>query len=173
MTQNILVTGATGYMYVNNTPIPTDTIADQNHSGGSLVADFVSRKTGPIKSATIFAAVRSGDQVQKLAAIGATPILVDLADEQAVRSAVLDNKSTSLPKGSNQTVKLTNGINSQHRHPQRRDHRPKLRAQPHQGPRPAPQGRRRGDVLHPREIPSSSPMTAPPTLVANHPSSRP
>ncbi|KAF6842782.1 nad dependent epimerase dehydratase family protein [Colletotrichum musicola] len=74
MTQNILVTGAAGYI------------------GGSLVADFVSRKSGPISEATIFAAVRSEDQIQKLAAVGATPVLVDLADEQAVRSVVLDNK---------------------------------------------------------------------------------
>jgi hypothetical protein len=59
------------------------------------VADFISRTTGPIKNANIFAAVRSKEHVHALSKLdGVTVILVDLLDREGVQAAVLENKST-------------------------------------------------------------------------------
>ncbi|KAL6850631.1 hypothetical protein ACO1O0_007755 [Amphichorda felina] len=73
MGKNILITGAAGYI------------------GGSIVANFISRIDGPIKSASISAAARSADQVQTLSKLGVNAILVDLNDENSVKAAILSN----------------------------------------------------------------------------------
>ncbi|KAF2493074.1 NAD(P)-binding protein [Lophium mytilinum] len=74
MGQNILITGAAGYI------------------GGSVLADFISRTNGLIKAENISAAVRSEDQVQALSKLGVNVIQVDLRNEAAVNEAVLRNE---------------------------------------------------------------------------------
>ncbi|KAF2251858.1 NAD(P)-binding protein [Trematosphaeria pertusa] len=74
MGNNILITGAAGYI------------------GGSVLANFISRTSGPIKAAQISAAVRSEEQAQKLSKLGVNVIQVDLVDETAVKEAVLRNE---------------------------------------------------------------------------------
>lgn len=53
----------------------------------------MSRSTGPIKAATVSAAVRSDEQAQQLSKMGISVIQVDLSDETAVIEAVLGNES--------------------------------------------------------------------------------
>ncbi|KAI0149688.1 NAD(P)-binding protein [Hypoxylon sp. NC0597] len=74
MGRNILITGAAGYI------------------GGSLLAEFLSRTSDPIKSANISAAVRTEEQVRSLSKLGVNIIQVDLSDETAVNEAVLRNE---------------------------------------------------------------------------------
>ncbi|CAM1505956.1 Fc.00g115930.m01.CDS01 [Cosmosporella sp. VM-42] len=74
MAQNILITGAAGYI------------------GGSIIAELLSRTSGPIQSLNISAAVRSQDQVQSLSKLGINVIQMNLADETAVNEAVLGNE---------------------------------------------------------------------------------
>ncbi|KAF2664223.1 NAD(P)-binding protein [Microthyrium microscopicum] len=74
MGQNILITGAAGYI------------------GGSIVADFISRTAGPIKAANISAAVRSEEQSQSLSKLGVNVVKVDLSDETAVMEVIVSNK---------------------------------------------------------------------------------
>ncbi|CAG7562415.1 unnamed protein product [Fusarium equiseti] len=74
MPQNILITGAAGYI------------------GGSIIADILSRKDETIKAASLFAAVRSQDQVDKIAKIGVQTIQLDLSDKLAVEEAVTKNE---------------------------------------------------------------------------------
>ncbi|KAF2803422.1 NAD(P)-binding protein [Mytilinidion resinicola] len=74
MGQNILVTGAAGYI------------------GGSVLASFVTRTSGPINAASISAVVRSEDQVQALSKLGVNVIQVDLSDEMALNEAVVRNE---------------------------------------------------------------------------------
>ncbi|OKL63856.1 hypothetical protein UA08_01113 [Talaromyces atroroseus] len=74
MGKNILITGAAGYI------------------GGSVLADFISRTSGPIKAARLSAAVRSDEQVQSLSKLGVNVIQVDLGDETAVKEVVISNK---------------------------------------------------------------------------------
>ncbi|KAF2181555.1 NAD(P)-binding protein [Zopfia rhizophila CBS 207.26] len=75
MTQNILITGAAGYI------------------GGSILADFLSRTSSPIKDSRIYATVRSEEQAQRLSKIdGVNVIQVDLSDEASVSEAVLRNE---------------------------------------------------------------------------------
>ena len=76
MAQNILITGTAGYI------------------GGSVLANFISRKDSPIKATNITAAVRREEQISKLSHLGVNVILLDVNDEEAVRQAVLSNKST-------------------------------------------------------------------------------
>ena len=64
-----------------------------NCSGGSILANFVSCPSGPIKNATIHAVVRSDEQVQSLLKLGVNVIQTDLSDEKAVVDAVLLYKS--------------------------------------------------------------------------------
>ncbi|KAM0324637.1 hypothetical protein ACHAQA_008028 [Verticillium albo-atrum] len=73
MAQNILITGAAGFI------------------GGSVLADFTSRTSGPISSSNITAVVRSEDQIPALAKLGVNVIQLDLKDEDAVTQAVLEN----------------------------------------------------------------------------------
>ncbi|KAI1137283.1 NAD(P)-binding protein [Hypoxylon sp. FL0543] len=74
MTHNILITGAAGFI------------------GGSLLAEFVSRTSGPIKDAKISAAVRTEEQAQSLSKLGVNVIQIDLSDEAAVSEAVTRNE---------------------------------------------------------------------------------
>ncbi|RFN53622.1 hypothetical protein FIE12Z_2103 [Fusarium flagelliforme] len=74
MPQNILITGAAGYI------------------GGSIIADLLSRKDEILKAANLFAAVRSQDQVDKIAKIGVQTIQLDLSDKLAVEEAVNKNE---------------------------------------------------------------------------------
>ncbi|KAF2877675.1 hypothetical protein BDV95DRAFT_602040 [Massariosphaeria phaeospora] len=74
MSQNILITGAAGYI------------------GGSVLAAFISQETGALCTATLHAAVRSDEQVQALSKLGINIVKVDLDDEGAVRDVVLNNK---------------------------------------------------------------------------------
>ncbi|KAI2628092.1 NAD(P)-binding protein [Hypomontagnella submonticulosa] len=73
MSQNILITGAAGYI------------------GGSLLAELISHPSGPVKATKITAAVRSEDQVRSLSKLGVNVVRVDLNDETAVKEAVLRN----------------------------------------------------------------------------------
>ncbi|KAJ3958890.1 hypothetical protein N0V92_004529 [Colletotrichum tropicale] len=76
MNHNILITGAAGYI------------------GGSVLADFLERTSGPINKANIFAVVRTEEQAQELhaAKLGVNVVQFDLADDQAVTQAVVENK---------------------------------------------------------------------------------
>lgn len=70
-------------------------------SGGSVLADFLERTSGPINKANIFAVVRTEEQAQKLIAakLGVNVVQFDLADQQAVAEAIVENKSMSHPLG--------------------------------------------------------------------------
>ncbi|KAI0384227.1 NAD(P)-binding protein [Hypomontagnella monticulosa] len=74
MSQNILITGAAGYI------------------GGSLLAELIAHTSGPIKTTKISAAVRSEEQVQKLSKLGVNVVRVDLNNETAIKEAVLRNE---------------------------------------------------------------------------------
>ncbi|KAJ5686910.1 hypothetical protein N7536_009529 [Penicillium majusculum] len=71
MPSNILITGAAGYI------------------GGSLVADFLARKTTSIDVDRLIAAVRSEDQANSLSNLGVRVIQLDLTDEDTVVKSVL------------------------------------------------------------------------------------
>ncbi|PSN64073.1 NAD(P)-binding protein [Corynespora cassiicola Philippines] len=73
MTQNILITGAAGYI------------------GGSVLADFIARTTGSIKDAKISAAVRSEEQAQALTKLGVNVILVNLESKEEVANSIVRN----------------------------------------------------------------------------------
>ena len=62
-------------------------------SGGSVVAELLSRTSGSIKGGTIFAAVRSEEQVQRLSEHGIGAIQLDLHNETAAMEAVIRNES--------------------------------------------------------------------------------
>lgn len=67
--------------------------ANGNCSGGSVLADLISRKSGPISESRIYAIVRSDEQVQSLSKLDrVNPIQLDLNNEVAVTEAVLDSK---------------------------------------------------------------------------------
>ncbi|KAF2792902.1 NAD(P)-binding protein [Melanomma pulvis-pyrius CBS 109.77] len=74
MSQNILITGAAGYI------------------GGSILADLIARSSSLIKKANISAAVRSEEQVQALSKLGINVLRLDLSDEKAVAEAVIQNQ---------------------------------------------------------------------------------
>ncbi|ESU09649.1 hypothetical protein FGSG_03560 [Fusarium graminearum PH-1] len=74
MPQNILITGAAGYI------------------GGSIIADILSRNEETLKIATMFAAVRSQEQVDQISKIGVKAIQVDLNDKSAIEDTIIDNK---------------------------------------------------------------------------------
>ncbi|CAI7569276.1 unnamed protein product [Penicillium discolor] len=71
MPSNILITGAAGYI------------------GGSLVADFLARKTTSIDVDRLIATVRSEDQANSLSNLGVRVIQLDLTDEDTVVKSVL------------------------------------------------------------------------------------
>ena len=73
------------------------------HSGGTILADFLARTDGPIKDSKIHAAVRTTEQVKALAKLGVNVIQVDLTDENAVLTTVIDKKSTTLLAGQEHT----------------------------------------------------------------------
>ena len=69
-------------------------MADVQYSGGSIIADFISRTTGPIKNSQISAIVRTDEQVQRLSKLkGVQPLKVDLNDAASIAEAVLRYKS--------------------------------------------------------------------------------
>ncbi|KAH6986376.1 hypothetical protein BKA56DRAFT_670540 [Ilyonectria sp. MPI-CAGE-AT-0026] len=74
MNRNLLITSAAGYI------------------GGSILADFISRTSGLIKTANISAAVRSEAQAETVAKLGVNVVCVDLTDEAAVNEVVLRNE---------------------------------------------------------------------------------
>ncbi|KAL0941547.1 nad dependent epimerase dehydratase family protein [Colletotrichum truncatum] len=74
MSQNILITGAAGFI------------------GGTVLANFIGLTEGPIAGTNIFAAVRSEEQIKKLSKLSVNLIQLDLNDEQAVKEAILGNK---------------------------------------------------------------------------------
>ncbi|XXG95183.1 hypothetical protein Hte_001443 [Hypoxylon texense] len=74
MSQNILITGAAGYI------------------GGSLLAELVSRQDSPIKTLNFSAAVRSEEQAKSLSKLGVNVVQVDLRDEAAVSEVILRNE---------------------------------------------------------------------------------
>ncbi|KAF2738011.1 NAD(P)-binding protein [Polyplosphaeria fusca] len=71
---NILVTGAAGYI------------------GGSVLTEFASQTTGPIKGSTLHAAVRTDEQVKAVSGPGVNAIQLDFSNQKAVTEAVLNNK---------------------------------------------------------------------------------
>ncbi|KAG8672672.1 hypothetical protein FPOAC2_06066 [Fusarium poae] len=73
MSQNVLITGAAGYI------------------GGSIVADILSRDDETLRSVALFAAVRSQEQVDQISKIGVKAILIDLNDKSAVEDAIIQN----------------------------------------------------------------------------------
>ncbi|KAL6916610.1 hypothetical protein FSST1_008105 [Fusarium sambucinum] len=75
MSQNILITGAAGYI------------------GGSIVADILSRNDETLRSVALFAAVRSQEQVDQISKIGVKAILVDLNDKSAIEDAIAQKKN--------------------------------------------------------------------------------
>lgn len=73
-------------------PNPSPTQSNTNSSGGSVLADFVSQESGPIKNSRIYAAVRTEDQAQALSQIDGVNILqADLRHESLVQRAILDS----------------------------------------------------------------------------------
>ncbi|CAI7586243.1 unnamed protein product [Penicillium palitans] len=73
MASNILITGAAGYI------------------GGSIVADFLARKTISTDVDRLIAAVRSEDQANSLSNLGVRVIQLDLTDEDTVVKSVLSH----------------------------------------------------------------------------------
>lgn len=74
-------------------PYATAPKADTKTSGGSLLADFLSRESGPIKDSRIHVVVRSKEQAEHLSKLdGVSVIQLDLSDEAGVRDAVLKSK---------------------------------------------------------------------------------
>ncbi|OQD60496.1 hypothetical protein PENPOL_c023G10563 [Penicillium polonicum] len=73
MSSNILITGAAGYI------------------GGSILADFLARKTTSIDVDRLIAAVRSEDQADSLSNLGIRVIQLDLTDEDTVVKTVLSH----------------------------------------------------------------------------------
>lgn len=92
MSQNILITGAAGYMYATLCRSVL-LVANKRYSGGSLLADLLSRQDGPIKSAKIFAVVRSNEQAQRLSNLGVEVIEADLLNESSVKEAIISRES--------------------------------------------------------------------------------
>ncbi|KAJ3535359.1 hypothetical protein NM208_g1129 [Fusarium decemcellulare] len=74
MTQNILITGAAGYI------------------GGSLLADLLSRTDETFKAARYFAAVRAPEQVEALSKLHVNIVKLDVNDKAAVEEAVVGNE---------------------------------------------------------------------------------
>ncbi|KAF4452958.1 NAD(P)-binding domain [Fusarium austroafricanum] len=70
MSQNILITGAAGYI------------------GGSIIADILSKHSDEIDKSQVFASVRSDEQSKALSNLGIKVLELDLADEQAVINEV-------------------------------------------------------------------------------------
>ncbi len=64
-------------------------------SGGSVVAELLSRTNSSIKGTTVFAAVRTEEQVQLLSEHGIRAIQLDLHNETAAMDAVIHNESAS------------------------------------------------------------------------------
>ncbi|KAH7072309.1 hypothetical protein BKA63DRAFT_605181 [Paraphoma chrysanthemicola] len=74
MTNNVLVTGAGGYI------------------GGSIAANFLSSSSPVLQKAHITAAVRSLEHVAAWAKLGVDAVQVDLSDENAVTQTVLQHE---------------------------------------------------------------------------------
>jgi len=98
MGQNILITGAAGYMYDSRLSVSTYA-SWYDASGGSIVTDFISRTSGPIKGINITAPVRTEEQVENLSKLGINAIHADLSDEAAITKAVLTNESEFIYPG--------------------------------------------------------------------------
>ncbi|KAH6689627.1 hypothetical protein F5X68DRAFT_254049 [Plectosphaerella plurivora] len=74
MSQNILITGAGGYI------------------GGSILADFLKSDTAPIINACVIAAVRSAQQADKIAKLGVKVVPLDMKDEKSVEETIIGNE---------------------------------------------------------------------------------
>jgi len=81
------------WLHVRTIPESSRTWPTQNYSGGSILADFISRKDDPIGTSSIFAAVRSTEQAQCLSKLDGVHVLqLELTEQAAVRDAVLNNE---------------------------------------------------------------------------------
>ncbi|KAF4964988.1 hypothetical protein FSARC_7166 [Fusarium sarcochroum] len=74
MSQNILITGAAGYI------------------GGSIVADFLYKHSTEVYRKQIFAAVRSEEQAEALSSLGINVLKLDLTDEQVATDSITSNQ---------------------------------------------------------------------------------
>ncbi|KAJ4256785.1 hypothetical protein NW762_008881 [Fusarium torreyae] len=74
MSQNILITGAAGYI------------------GGSIIADFLNKHSSEVNGNQIFATVRSDEQAEALLRLGVNILKLDLTDEQGVTDSVTSNQ---------------------------------------------------------------------------------
>jgi saccharopine dehydrogenase-like NADP-dependent oxidoreductase len=66
------------------------------YSGGSIVADILSRDDETLRSVALFAAVRGQEQVDQISKIGVKAMLIDLNDKSAVEDAIIQNNSKLL-----------------------------------------------------------------------------
>ncbi|RSM08477.1 hypothetical protein CDV31_008114 [Fusarium ambrosium] len=73
MAQNVLITGAAGYI------------------GGSVLADLLLHSQDSFKDAKFFAAVRAQEQAESVSKLGVNAVQVDLNDKAEVEEAVLQN----------------------------------------------------------------------------------
>ncbi|KAF2257670.1 NAD(P)-binding protein [Lojkania enalia] len=76
MSQNILITGGSGYL------------------GGTLLACWKDADLPPYKKA--FAAVRTEQQAEQIKNYNLIPIILDMEDESIVRKAIIDNEITTI-----------------------------------------------------------------------------
>ncbi|KAH8690119.1 hypothetical protein BGW36DRAFT_433072 [Talaromyces proteolyticus] len=74
MVQNILITGAAGYI------------------GGSVLSDLLATSSSALKGVRLYAAVRTQEQVQALSKLGVNVIQMDISDAETATEAVLKNE---------------------------------------------------------------------------------
>jgi len=71
-------------------------ISHHHHSGGTVIADLLSRRDGPLQGANLTAAVRSSDAIPSLRKLGIDVAHFGLEDEAAAKDVVLKNQSAFL-----------------------------------------------------------------------------
>ena len=101
MAQNILVTGAAGCMYEPSQihfHIGATELTITRHSGGTVLAKLLQSGQDPIKSAKLWAAVRTPEQAEVLSQWKVNVLQLDVNDTQAVKEAIVGNNSLFLSK---------------------------------------------------------------------------